>query len=309
MLKALNCNNKTLRIGVVFFLLLSVADFLLTWRLISAANSEIDEINPVASWVLANFGWMGLAAYKLTLVSGIACLVTVIANRKKAVGTSVMMFGCGAQASIVITGMMLLHGTAPLENELREETPAEICGKESDRLLPIGGFALLLDASVQRELGLSAAVTNHVTEISLQRNLLCQKSRAENTVDCFDLVCSLYGQERLLATSLTEKQFKRLQQLCLQAHGPLAFWQSEIAEALNFDDDQVDALHQIRNEPDMLNLVMATTAGGGLAFHGASNLQATKSRMLAVLDKVQLSRWQELQGDPFQFTYQTNSCE
>jgi Domain of unknown function (DUF5658) len=292
--------SKTLRIGVAVFLMLSVIDFALTWRLVTAAHSEVDEINPVASWVLENFGWVGLAAYKLTLVSSIGIAVLIIASRRQALGTSVIMFGCGAQASVVITALMLLHN-CPATEPIAEIPTGPCGGDETNLLLPPAAFALLLHEQVQRELGLSAAVIDHITRISQRRDELRRRLRAENISIGYDIACDLYGQERLLAQSISPKQQKRLQQLCWQLRGELSFWEPNVIDSLEFSIDQIDVLHRIQEESDLDNVVVSNSRNGNAPVHkGAANLKETKSRLLAVLDQTQREKWREMQGEPFQ---------
>src|SRR5205823_2460235 len=50
------------------FLILSVADLLLTWFLVGSGNGPVYEANPAAAWALSRFGWAGLAAVKVASV-------------------------------------------------------------------------------------------------------------------------------------------------------------------------------------------------------------------------------------------------
>src|SRR5207245_7435126 len=66
------------------FLVLSVADLYLTWRLFVIEGSAAAERNPVANWVLETYGWAGVACLKLcTIALVVAPCVTICRARPR----------------------------------------------------------------------------------------------------------------------------------------------------------------------------------------------------------------------------------
>jgi hypothetical protein len=292
--------STTLRVGVAVFFILSLADYLLTWRLVSAAHSEVDEINPIASWILEQSGWIGLACFKATLVTGICMAVLTIAARRQALGAAVIMFGCGAQASVVITGAMLFHATKPPEHICLVDLPS--AANDSNPTLPPGGFVLLSFKPIQYELGLSASVIYDVSDIARRRAELRQKMRTENLTDGHDFFLELYGRERLLAESLSQRQAKRLRQIAWQIRGELSLADQEVMEALGFTDVQMNAVGAIMGETKAENISLVVPRKSAVpAITGTGDLAGAKVRLSRVLNAAQKSRWHELQGERFDF--------
>jgi hypothetical protein len=89
---------------LVLFALLSVTDFLLTWKLLQHTGGLVQayESNPLASWCLAAHGWLGLAAFKGCMVCLVSTLCVVIAAYRPRTGARVLQFACLALASVSI---------------------------------------------------------------------------------------------------------------------------------------------------------------------------------------------------------------
>jgi hypothetical protein len=298
--------NKTLLIGIVIFLLLSATDFAFTWKLVAAANSDVDEVNPLASWILEQFGWGGLAAYKLTLVSFIAAVVAVIAHRRRHVGEAVMMFGCGAQASVVITSILLLQSSNPMEmNASNMEITADPQRVESGGFLPLGGYVMLTKVHVQKELGLSTDAIKQINDIERTRSEIRRRLRTENVVELYDVFLDQYEKERLLGVALSDKQMKRLQEICWQARGPLAFFDRDVVCLLELSETQINDLHQIRLEK-LENMSFVTENMSFVTDWRAAILEPEiTGKLLAVLDANQQQKWQSMQGERFQLELQS----
>ncbi len=84
------------------FAVLSLADFVLTWRLLQRGDGGVYESNPVANWCLAHSGWLGLAFYKLATVALVAGLAVVLARYRPCAGSFVLVFACSALAGVVV---------------------------------------------------------------------------------------------------------------------------------------------------------------------------------------------------------------
>jgi len=297
-----SCGNRVLRVGLAIFLLLSITDFMITWKLVAASNTEVDEVNPLASWILQQFGWIGLATFKAALVSFIAASIVIIRLRRKSMGEAVLTFGCGAQASVVVTSLLLLHGSKPNSPTYILESPAPTRSLDPGAFLPIGGFAMLTHESVQKELELTGQTIKQIEIIMQKRREIRQRFRTENIVEIFDLYHHQYGQERLLGASLSPRQLKRLTEICFQARGGLAFYDQTIMAQLEFSEAQVENLRQMRDERQFHNAVF-------LKDKSAQNLAEVNDQLLVILDATQRQRWQAMQGEPFAFESQAATLE
>jgi hypothetical protein len=101
-------NARTLsRWKLALFVGLSVADFLLTWWLISSTGGIVYESNPVAGWLLSRYGWPGLAAFKgLAATTVIGSAVTLCLCRRPS-GERVLTFACSATGGVVLYSGLL----------------------------------------------------------------------------------------------------------------------------------------------------------------------------------------------------------
>src|SRR5260370_17556700 len=99
-----------MRIAIALLLLLNAADFALT-RFLCAGETGVYEANPVAAWWLLNYGWLGLAGFKLATVLLVVGIATLLMRRRPRLGQGVLGLGCAAAAIAVLVGGYLA-GTA-----------------------------------------------------------------------------------------------------------------------------------------------------------------------------------------------------
>lgn len=95
----------------ILFALSSAADLALTWWLLDRPDAPAYEANPVASWCLARFGWLGLACFKLAMVGLVLGLVAVICRSRPRAAGRVLQLGCACQA-LVVAYSAALGGTS-----------------------------------------------------------------------------------------------------------------------------------------------------------------------------------------------------
>lgn len=86
--------------GAAVFALLSLADFVQTYVLITRGEGRVYEANPVANAWLESHGWGGLAAFKLGAVTVFAGAAIVLAVRRPPVGAGVLALGCLALLTV-----------------------------------------------------------------------------------------------------------------------------------------------------------------------------------------------------------------
>ena len=137
---------------LALFGVLSVADLLLTLRLVHASGGEVYESNPLASAWLELYGGTGLAIFKglaLLLVVGVVLYISL--HRPRAAG-KILAFACLATGFVVVYSCFLvgLFGKAPHEARTAEAVrDAEIHGQRLDRAISQErAYAVLLDELV-----------------------------------------------------------------------------------------------------------------------------------------------------------------
>jgi hypothetical protein len=123
---------------LVLFALLSTADFFLTRHLLTHGSGAVYESNPVAVWWLANYGWMGLATFKMAAVACVALLGVVIYLHRPRTGRRLLGFGCLTLAGVVLysvylVGQMHRHSTETVLEETTLLNEAQSLDTEFDR--------------------------------------------------------------------------------------------------------------------------------------------------------------------------------
>jgi hypothetical protein len=97
---------------LVLFLCLSLADLGLTWHLLSHADGQVYEGNPLARWWLDNCGWVGLAGFKLGLALFVVVVTLVIARQRPRAAGRVLAVSCGILAVVVLYSGFLAGAVA-----------------------------------------------------------------------------------------------------------------------------------------------------------------------------------------------------
>lgn len=111
--------------------------------------------------------------------------------------------------------------------------------------------------------------------------------------------------EEKIKSSLTEAQWKRLNELRLQREGVMSFDRAEIAEKLNFTPEQKDKLKELMAElRPQFGPGRGRREGGG----GPPNFEEMRARrekatadIMALLTPEQKSKWEAMQGEKFEF--------
>lgn len=92
------------------FTALSLADLALTCFLLGRPGGGAYEWNPVASWWLVQFGWAGLAGFKLGIFLLIAALTLVVSRSRPRAAGRLLTFGCVALLAVVVYSGSLVRG-------------------------------------------------------------------------------------------------------------------------------------------------------------------------------------------------------
>jgi hypothetical protein len=291
-------------LGIMFCL--SLLDLFLSWKLIGPDGDQLFEINPIAAWWLHNYGWMGMALFKLGVTVLLGAAMAVIAWRRPRTGERVLVFAIGAQSTVVVYSVFLVQF---LDQVAAEPYPTMAFTGEPGTppnvaIPPRGGrgavnplVLLLAEPTVREELQLPDEFGASIDE--LMRSAPRGKQGFRPTSDLASRDYSHRESERL--GTLSAEQRQRLQQIAWQQQGPLALVQPEVGSALGFSTDQRQA---VRHALDQLR------PGRGSPFRGRRSplegnrppeVSATQleDRLWAVLTDDQRSDWKRLLGDPF----------
>lgn len=108
----LPCRRRPFR-GLIWltsvFVALSGLDLLLTRHLLESPDSGAYEANPVAALLLEQFGWGGLAAYKLACLTVVLGVVALVSRWRPATARRVLALGCGVLLVVVGYSAVLPH--------------------------------------------------------------------------------------------------------------------------------------------------------------------------------------------------------
>jgi len=93
---------RTRYIALVF---LSAADFALTSKILSLGG---EELNPIADWIICDWGISGLIAFKSIVVVSVICTIEYVARRDRRLAQTVIT------AALVITALPVASGVFQL---------------------------------------------------------------------------------------------------------------------------------------------------------------------------------------------------
>ena len=93
----------------VCFVFLSSLDLILTWWILKAGGCEV---NPVADWIISDYGRFGLLTFKFGLVIFVILLCEFIGQHKDGLGRFVARLAVGLTSVPVIIGLYVLRTLA-----------------------------------------------------------------------------------------------------------------------------------------------------------------------------------------------------
>lgn len=89
---------------------LAAADFATTRALVDARHSAVGEGNAVAAWVLAHYGWAGLAVFKAAMVALVAGIALLVSRQRPRLAPLLLGFACAASALTTAYSIGLMSG-------------------------------------------------------------------------------------------------------------------------------------------------------------------------------------------------------
>ncbi len=96
----------------VWFILFSVLDILLTYKLLS--SGKVQEANPIARYFINRWGAKGMVYFKMGMVAFITVLAQVIAVRNRAAARWVLWFGIAIVGVVVVYSVSLVFRTGAM---------------------------------------------------------------------------------------------------------------------------------------------------------------------------------------------------
>lgn len=177
-------------------------------------------------------------------------------------------------------------------------------GQGFGRMMGMGMASALLERpDVQRELNLTEQQKTQIRQMQEAMRAAWQEMRNLPPQERRQKMEEL-RQKNDPTKVLNETQKKRLRELELQAMGPTAFLQPEVADELKLTQEQRSRLQGIVMQ-QMQQLREQFQSGGFGQGQGAQTFQQLREQaekqMLEVLTPAQREKWQQMQGKPFQF--------
>jgi Domain of unknown function (DUF5658) len=86
---------------LLFFVILSFSDLILTGYLLRQGRGTIYEGNPIANAWLYQFGWPGLVLFKALAMSVVASVAAFLSPRRPQVAIFVLLFSCLVVGSVL----------------------------------------------------------------------------------------------------------------------------------------------------------------------------------------------------------------
>lgn len=105
----LRTSKKVFAVLLSTMFCLSLLDLFLSWKLIGPDGEQLFEINPIAAWWLNNYGWLGMAFFKLGVTALLGLAMAVIAWRRPLTGERLLVFAIGAQSTVVVYSVFVVQ--------------------------------------------------------------------------------------------------------------------------------------------------------------------------------------------------------
>jgi cytochrome bd-type quinol oxidase subunit 2 len=103
-----NLEQRLRRWLLIAYVVLSLADLVMTWILVQGSGHRVYESNPFARDWLLSHGWTGLIIFKagIVLVVAVACLL--IARSRPRTSMVILLLGCAITGAVVIYSWALM---------------------------------------------------------------------------------------------------------------------------------------------------------------------------------------------------------
>ena len=143
---------------MVVFATVSAADLILTWVLLNEGAAM--EANPLASKILARFGWWGLGLFKAGGVAVVLALVFAISRKSRPAARRLLLFACSIVVLVVAYSSCLFAQVEAASNRVltkQNERRADISQKRKNAQMYFGKLDQLSREIVVGKVTLSTA--------------------------------------------------------------------------------------------------------------------------------------------------------
>ena len=106
--QARELNRKVSLLALSFFVVLSVADLVITKILLQQSGGAIYEANPLADLIIQNLGWGALTFFKFGMVSMVSAIVIYVAYYQPKTARRLLLFGCMLMTGVVGYSLCLM---------------------------------------------------------------------------------------------------------------------------------------------------------------------------------------------------------
>lgn len=110
-LRAYTHETSRLQSWIILFLLLSIADLVVTYWLLSV-SPNFYESNPIANWFFKNWNIAGMTVFKFSVVALVVIISEFVERRRNGFGKFVLIFGCLVTAAVVAYSIRLYQSFA-----------------------------------------------------------------------------------------------------------------------------------------------------------------------------------------------------
>ncbi len=99
--EVIKLSRQRLTLLLAAFLVLSLADLILTKMLLEQSGGAIYEANPLADLIIQQLGWGALTFFKLGMVGMVASIIIYIACHQPATARKLVSFACVLMSGVV----------------------------------------------------------------------------------------------------------------------------------------------------------------------------------------------------------------
>jgi hypothetical protein len=98
-------------LALVLYVILGAIDFIDTYVLIKSGDGTVYESNPVAATWLKDYGWKGLAVYKVAITSVLVLTVLIIRRHRPQLAAVLATVACLSLLAVTLYSRKLLTAT------------------------------------------------------------------------------------------------------------------------------------------------------------------------------------------------------
>lgn len=111
-LHAIAIDTSKLQWWILLFLLLSIADLVITYYLLNL-SPDFYESNPIANWFFKHWNIAGMTFFKFGVVAFVITIAEFVERKRPGFGKFVLITGCLVTAAVVVYSIRLYQQYVP----------------------------------------------------------------------------------------------------------------------------------------------------------------------------------------------------